>query len=518
MRTAVLCAVRGPEETHVVRALGAAGSGVTVTRRCADLPELLGSAAAGLGTVAVVSADFAGVDRDAVQHLHDSGVLVVGVTHPGTGWTVDRARALGVDRVVDAADVEHEILVAVLDLADAAAGRPRPDSAARAPGLPPLPALTTDRDAVPVASSATAPSGASRAAPNDGTGRDGARSVRAPGPRPPSSGPSASRAAAARSVLVGWAGRGPASGRRQSRTGSPGAPRGDAPVAGAGASPAGAGTSPAPDDRGAVIAVWGPTGAPGRTTLALNLAAELADQGALLVDADTYGGTVAQMLGLLDEAPGVAAAARAAATGRLDVRALAALTPSIEGGLRVLTGVSRPDRWPEVTATGLEVVWACARQLARWTVVDCGFSLEQDEALSYDTRAPHRNAATFSAIGEADVVVVVGSGDPIGLQRLVRALGDLSDRGVPDEARRVVVNRVRASASGSRPGEAIAEALRRYAGVAAVHLVPEDRPACDGAVLNARTLREHAPSSPTRTAIAALAGAFVPERTSLGAH
>ena len=55
-----------------------------------------------------------------------------------------------------------------------------------------------------------------------------------------------------------------------------------------------------------VIAVWGPAGAPGRTTLAVNLAAEIAAAGhsVALVDADPYGGAIAPALGLLDEAPG----------------------------------------------------------------------------------------------------------------------------------------------------------------------------------------------------------------------
>jgi hypothetical protein len=47
---------------------------------------------------------------------------------------------------------------------------------------------------------------------------------------------------------------------------------------------------------GSVIAVWGPTGAPGRTTLAVTLADELARLAAstLLIDADVYGGVIAR--------------------------------------------------------------------------------------------------------------------------------------------------------------------------------------------------------------------------------
>jgi len=73
-----------------------------------------------------------------------------------------------------------------------------------------------------------------------------------------------------------------------------------------------------PGTRGAIIAVWGPAGAPGRTTLAVAIAYELSQhEPVILVDVDTYGGAVAQALGLLDEAPGIAALARASLHGTL---------------------------------------------------------------------------------------------------------------------------------------------------------------------------------------------------------
>jgi len=136
--------------------------------------------------------------------------------------------------------------------------------------------------------------------------------------------------------------------------------------------------------------------------------------------------------------------------------------------------------------------------------VDCGFGIEDDEALSYDTRAPRRNAATLSALAAADLVVVVGAADPIGVQRLVRSLGDLDALGLPG-SRVVIANRLRASAVGPRPGDLVAEALERYAGVADVRVVPEDQAALDAAVLRGVTLREVAPGSPARKALAALA-------------
>jgi len=172
--------------------------------------------------------------------------------------------------------------------------------------------------------------------------------------------------------------------------------------------------------------------------------------------------------------------------------------------LRLLSGISRADRWPELPASSLELVLSQARALAEVTVIDTGFCLEQDEMLSYDTRAPARNAATLAALEQADLVVVVGAADPVGVQRLVRALADAADRGLA-LTRRVVVNRVRPTVAGARPGEAVAAALARYAGVEDVVLVPEDRSVVDAAMLEGRALREVAPGSPARRSLAALA-------------
>jgi Mrp family chromosome partitioning ATPase len=95
---------------------------------------------------------------------------------------------------------------------------------------------------------------------------------------------------------------------------------------------------------GTLLAVWGPAGAPGRTTIALGLADAFARRGlsTLLLDADPYGGSVATLTGLLDEAPGLAAACRAANAGRLDISRLAECCRTVGGDLRVLTGLSDP--------------------------------------------------------------------------------------------------------------------------------------------------------------------------------
>ncbi|MDX6240368.1 MAG: hypothetical protein QOG10_5188, partial [Kribbellaceae bacterium] len=261
---------------------------------------------------------------------------------------------------------------------------------------------------------------------------------------------------------------------------------------------------------GRVIAVWGPTGAPGRSTVAVGLATELAARGVstLLADADVYGGTVAQLLGMLDEASGLAAAARSAGSGSLDVAVLARQARQLDPHLLVLTGLSRADRWTELRPTAVESVWSTARLLAPCTVVDAGFCIESDEEISFDTLAPRRNGATLATLEEADEVIVVGTADPVGLTRLIRALHELR-AAVPSATPRVVVNRVRTGSLGNSPADAVAEALSRYAGVQAAALLPFDQAACDVALSHGRSLADAARSSKLRKAMQQLAAGVI---------
>lgn len=272
---------------------------------------------------------------------------------------------------------------------------------------------------------------------------------------------------------------------------------------------------------GHVVVVWGPAGSPGRTTTAVNVAAELAAHQprqighetprVLLVDADSHAPAVAQHLALLDESSGLALAVRAAGQGRLDAAALAGLAPPV-GALHVLTGIARAARWPELSGTSLDVVWRAARELADIVVVDVGAPLEHDEALSYDTRAPQRNAATLSALAAADTIVVVGGADPVAVQRLVHALGDLGEVPALTRDRVLVLTRARASVTGGRPAAVLGDALARYAGVRPDHVVPDDGTALDAALLAGGTLAEHAPGSPVRRAYVALADELLDRR------
>ena len=251
---------------------------------------------------------------------------------------------------------------------------------------------------------------------------------------------------------------------------------------------------------GRLVAVWGPAGAPGRTTVAVSVAAELADRGltTLLVDADPYGGAVAQHLGVLDEVSGLLAAARTANAGRLDTAALAQTCRSVGDRLRLLTGLPRADRWVEVRPAAFEELLRRARMLADRVVVDVGFSLEEDG--DPFAAAPRRNGMTLDTLEQADDLVVVGSADPVGLARLARALVEVAER-CPDLPTVVAVNRIRPSLGWAEQDvRGMVEGFHRHA---RVRFLPEDREAADRALMAGRSIVELG-DSPLRRAVAAL--------------
>jgi MinD-like ATPase involved in chromosome partitioning or flagellar assembly len=256
---------------------------------------------------------------------------------------------------------------------------------------------------------------------------------------------------------------------------------------------------------GTVVAVWGPTGAPGRTTVAVAVAAELAARGrrTTLVDADPYGGAVAQQLGILDEVSGLLSAARLASSGSLAAR-FGSVQRAVNEHLSIVTGLPRPDRWVEVRAGAVEHLLEVAAAHGD-VVVDTGFGIESDPSGDFGSR-PARNQMTLAALAQADEVLVVGSADPGGLSRLARGLVELGE--VVGSARvRVVVNRMRTSLGwGEKDIAGMVEGFMRLEGV---HFLPDDRPTVDRALVGGRTFVETG-DSPIGRAVALMVDAVAP--------
>lgn len=395
MSSGVLVALAGDLELAVVGAVEHTDD-LVVVRRCADIPELLAAALAGLGSVAVIDAELE-PDRSLVARLTQTGTRTLVVCPPSAA---ERYMAMGTDPV----------------------------------------SYDTDIDGI-----VTAIRGAAATAP----------------------------------VVVGM------------------------PEA----------EPDEPEDRpaGGMVAVTGAAGAPGRTTIAVNLAAELAATGrrVLLIDADVWGASVAQALGVLEESAGLAAAVRAADQGTLEAGTLARLCVPVTEHVRVLPGLPRAARWREVSGVSIDNVWEHARLLADWVIVDGPVWVPDDDRQGgFDSvLGPRRNGVLSSLLAAADHSVIVGAAEPIGIQRLVQTLLDTDERGEIGGRRHVVVSRVRSDAAGPRPADSVREALHRFAGVEGAHLIPDDRQGCDRAQLVGASLVETAPDSAARQAIRDMAHA-----------
>lgn len=264
---------------------------------------------------------------------------------------------------------------------------------------------------------------------------------------------------------------------------------------------------PAAPGRGRVIVVWGAAGAPGRTTVAIELACELARDGrrVALADADAHAPSIAMATGLADEGPGFAAACRQAERGTLTVAELTRIAASV-GPVDVLTGINRPGRWPELAHDRVVGALERCREWADDTVVDVAASLERDEEIVSDLDGPRRNAATLAALAAADVVVAVVAADPVGISRFVRAHAEL--RAVVGATPvRILVNKTRTSTLGLDAKGQVRRTLERYVDARELWFAPWDPKAADAATLSAQPVAHVA----GRSALAGAVRRFVGE-------
>ncbi|WP_104089500.1 AAA family ATPase [Arthrobacter sp. GMC3] len=490
----------GDTENHVIDALEERRGSVRVIRRCPELLDLLAACQSGLARVAVVASSAEELTATLVDRLTAVGVSVVAAA--ASPAETARLRGIGVFPIA-ALPTPDMLVEAVLG---ALSARQFPSTTGFG-----VPAATpgTSRGELS-ADQADADPGRSVVPPSGSRGADGDTALG--GPQFPSTlAPGASSATrVARAGLPSAGGRPGVFSRfraafsdsgEPARTGSRRAAKSEA----AGGVPGGtSGHDGQPGPR--TLAVWGPAGSPGRTTLAINLAAEYAAQGlrVLVIDADSYSASIAATLGLLDESASFAQACRVADQGVLTATELERISSEVVfsgGAFALLTGLTRADRWPELRAAAVERVLQTARKIADVVVIDCGFCLEADEELSYDTVAPRRNAATLSALSQADVIYAIGGSDTIGIPRLIRALTELPElcAGTSIE---VVLNKVRRKAAGTQPQKALEQAWDRFGpGLPISHFLPWDADVLDKALLEGRLLVEIAPDSTLRKAI-----------------
>ncbi|WP_396657284.1 CpaE family protein [Microbacterium oxydans] len=266
-----------------------------------------------------------------------------------------------------------------------------------------------------------------------------------------------------------------------------------------------------------IVAVWGPHGAPGRSTLSIQLAVELSRTGrrTALVDADTVAPSLAMLLGLGEDAPGIAAACRRAERGALDPAELTRLATTVTtsaGEIEVLPGINRPSRWPELSSARLVAALGTCRGWIDETVVDVAGAFDADDEVTYDLAGPRRHAATTAALQEADLIVAIASADPLGISRFIRDHAELRRLTSPTPVI-VVVNQVRPGPLGIDARGQVRRTLERFAGITDIFFLPFDLRAADAALLHARPMTDVAPRSPFAAAVRRLAASLSPPAT-----
>jgi MinD-like ATPase involved in chromosome partitioning or flagellar assembly len=185
-----------------------------------------------------------------------------------------------------------------------------------------------------------------------------------------------------------------------------------------------------PAPAGQIIAVWGPSGSPGRSTLALCLAATLArrDQRVMVVDGDSYAPSLAPMLGLHETQSGVQSLSRHARLETVEAKALEACAVHYPLGgqsLSVVTGLNSPAHYVDCGSLAWSRALTTLRQAGHTLVVDLAAPRLQ---LPGETiGGPMRNALTLATLDAADRVLAVANPTPLSILRLSRDWPRLSE-------------------------------------------------------------------------------------------
>jgi MinD-like ATPase involved in chromosome partitioning or flagellar assembly len=230
-----------------------------------------------------------------------------------------------------------------------------------------------------------------------------------------------------------------------------------------------------PASAGQIIAVWGPAGSPGRSTLALCLVATLArrDQRVMVVDADSYAPSLAPMLGLHEMQSGVQSLSRQARLETVEAKALEACAVHYPLGgqsLSVVTGLNSPGQYVDCGSLAWSLALTTLRQAGHTLVVDLATPLLQ---LPGETiGGPMRNALTLATLEVADRVLAVANPTPLSILRLSRdwpRLTELADAASLD----VCLNN--APANDQRSLDESLHALWQFTGNDETTVFPSDR-------------------------------------------
>ena len=213
-----------------------------------------------------------------------------------------------------------------------------------------------------------------------------------------------------------------------------------------------------------VIAVSSPYGSTGKTTVAINIALELAAEKAkvLLIDGDIQGPAVANHFVLNEQPAGLQAALRIASQQRFDIEQLERLSFRFQKStLRIMPGSQNFPSKPIDKGTVANLL-DTARMGYEFTVIDLG-------SLSPNTNGVQQEL-TDTIVSLADRTILVCLADPIGIFRMLNIENITSGA---SQQPVLVMNRVRNSVIPSARRE-IAITLQRLSAMEPKAYLPDD--------------------------------------------
>jgi MinD-like ATPase involved in chromosome partitioning or flagellar assembly len=259
-----------------------------------------------------------------------------------------------------------------------------------------------------------------------------------------------------------------------------------------------------------VIACWSGTGSPGRSTVAINLATELALAGekVLLMDLDTLSPSLALHLGLVDTPAGLSAVLRLAEQGRLSYQEFKRLTVTIALGrneLVLLPGLANPNRWNEVTPERLQTLLTAIAGFVDHVVLDLPVAVQSQAAMVHPSLAEtHRDVLLHDVLAKASKLILVTGADSIAAKRFLDASEVLLESGSTIEPI-VVVNRFRTAALGASAKEELVESFEALARLRVDCFIPNEPENFDRCLKNGLPLALLKRSSAARKAFSDIA-------------
>ena len=217
-----------------------------------------------------------------------------------------------------------------------------------------------------------------------------------------------------------------------------------------------------------VIAVTSPHGSTGKTTVAINIALELASEKfrVLIIDADLDGPSLANYFCLSELPAGLVGAIRIASQNRFDQAQLERLSVQVpQSSITLLPGVIS-EQYLELTKDSIAVILDTAKANFDFVIVDLG-SLKPSQEFDLNSEI----------VRVSDQVVVVALADPIGIFRLLRLEQGLLGL---TENPKLVINRLRNSVI----AQAKTEIKTTLAGLGAIEVAgffPDDQASVDQA-------------------------------------